>query len=63
MATFLAFLFFGVIVVASIFRASKIQRAELLDARAKRDAADEIERKRQARLAEFSAKCFRPDGD
>lgn len=46
--TSLALLFFGTLVVAAIFSAAKIQRAE---------------QKRQARLAEFSAKCFRPDGD
>ena len=50
----MAFLFFGTLVVAVIVDMAKIQRAE---------AAIEAERKRQARLAEFSAKCFRPDGD
>lgn len=64
MATSLVFLLFGTLAVAGAFAMAKIQRAELLAARAKRKEANEIERKRQARLAEFRAKCYqRVDGD
>ena len=63
MGTSAALLFFGTLTVAAIFSASKIQRAELIEARARKQAAIEAEQKRQARLAEYSARCFRPDGD
>lgn len=63
MATALAFLFFGTLAVAGVFSMVKSQRAELLEARAGREAALEAERKRKARLADYRAKCYRPDGD
>lgn len=64
MATSLAFLFFGALLVAGLFSIVKIQREELLAARAGKQAALEADQKRQARLAEYRAKCYqRVDGD
>ncbi len=56
-------LFFAVLLMAAIRSMAKIQRAELLEARAKREAACKVARAREARLEEFRAKCYRPDGD
>lgn len=63
MATSLAFLFFGTLAVVGAFSMTKIHLQERADARAKRDEADDIERKRKARLEELGARCYRPDGD
>lgn len=64
MATSLAFLLFGTLLVAGIFSMVKIQRQELRDARAGREAAIEADRKRKARLEDYRAKCYqRVDGD
>jgi len=63
MTTQLVLALFAALTVAAVFSMVKIQRAELRAARAKRDEANEIERKRQLRLEEFRAKCCRPDGD
>lgn len=56
MMKLITFLLFGVLPLAGLVAMVRIQRAEYFEAR-------EIKRKREARLAEFSAKCFRPDGD
>lgn len=55
MTTFI-FFFFGTLAVAGAFNMAKIQRAELLAARAQK--AQE-----KARIDAFRAKCWRPDGD
>lgn len=56
MATSLALLFFGTLAVVGVFSMVKIQRQELLDARA-------AKAKQQTRIEAFRPKCFRPDGD
>ena len=55
MTTF-TFLFFGTLAVVGGFSMAKIQRQELLDARAAKE-------KHAARIQAFRAKCYRPDGD
>ncbi len=57
------FLFFGVLLVAGVFSMAKIQRQQLLEARAKKAQGYAAERARLARLEAYRAKCFRPDGD
>lgn len=52
MTTFCGF-FFGALLVAAIHGMAKIQRQELLD-------ASEAKRIKEARLAEFRARCSRP---
>lgn len=49
-------LFFGGLLVAAILGIAKIQRAEYF-------AAREAKEEREARIKEFRAKCYRPDGD
>lgn len=56
MVTSLVLLLFGTLAVVGIFSMAKIQRAEYFEARAAKLAKD-------ARIKEFRAKCYRPDGD
>lgn len=63
MTSTLVFVIFAGLVVGAITRMVTIQRAELAEARAKKAQACAAERARLARIEEFRAKCFRPDGD
>ena len=63
MSTFTVFVIFAGLVIGAITRIVKIQREEYIAVRDAKIAAAIEKEKREARLKEYRAKCFRPDGD